>query len=82
MNFKFDFSFRDDITYKHILDQNITEPTRGLKSIRISPSIDYAINDQLTLRWFVDYNRTVPATSQSFPITNIQGGLTVRFTLQ
>ncbi len=82
LNFKFDFSFRDDITYKHILDQNITEPTRGLKSIRISPSIDYAINEQLTLRWFVDYNRTVPATSQSFPITNIQGGLTVRFTLQ
>jgi len=82
MNIKFDFSFRDDITFKHILDQNISEPTRGLKSIRISPSVDYALNEQLTLRWFVDYNRTVPATSQSFPITNIQGGLTVRFTLQ
>ena len=81
LNFKFDFSFRDDITLKHILDQNITEPTRGLKSIRISPSIDYTINEQLTLRWFVDYNRTIPATSASFPITNVQGGLTVRFTL-
>ena len=81
LNFKFDFSFSDDITIKHILDQNITEPTRGLKSIRISPSIDYAVNDQLTLRWFVDYNRTVHATSASFPITNVQGGLTVRFTL-
>jgi len=81
LNFKFDFSFRDDITIKHILDQNITEPTRGLKTIRISPSIDYAVNEQLTLRWFVDYNRTIPATSASFPITNIQGGLTVRFTL-
>ena len=81
LNLKFDFSFRDDITLKHILDQNITEPTRGLKSLRISPSIDYTVNEQLTLRWFVDYNRTVPATSASFPITNVQGGLTVRFTL-
>ena len=81
LNFKFDFSFRDDITIKHILDQNITEPTRGLKSLRISPSVDYAVNNQLTLRLFVDYNRTVPATSASFPITNVAGGLTVRFSL-
>ncbi len=81
LNFKFDFSIRDDITINHVLDQNVSQPTRGQMTIRISPSIDYIINNRLTIRAFYDYNRTVPATSISYPITNVQGGLTVRFTL-
>jgi len=82
LNIKFDFSFRDDITYKHILDElGDSEPTRGEKTLRISPSIDYTVNSQLNLRLFVDYNRTSPYTSQSFRNTNVQGGLTIRFSL-
>ncbi len=81
LNFKFDFSFRDDITIVHKLDQGIAEPTRGLKTIRISPSIDYDINKQLNVRLFFDRSRTIPATSASFPITNTAAGLTIRFSL-
>jgi cell surface protein SprA len=82
LNFKFDFSFRDDITVNHLLDQQNSVVTRGLKTIRISPSIDYAINKQLNVRLFFDRSQTIPATSASFPITNTQAGLTVRFALQ
>lgn len=82
LNFKFDFSFRDDITVNHLLDQENSVVTRGLKTIRISPSIDYAINKQLNIRLFFDRSQTIPATSASFPITNTQAGLTVRFALQ
>ncbi len=82
LNFKFDFSFRDDITVNHLLDQANSVVTRGLKTIRISPSIDYAINKQLNVRLFYDRSQTIPATSASFPITNTQAGLTVRFALQ
>jgi cell surface protein SprA len=82
LNIKFDFSFRDDVTVKHTLGQNIPGlRTRGAKTLRISPSIDYSVNSQLNLRFFVDYNSTVPYTSNGYPITNIQGGLTVRFSL-
>ncbi len=81
VNFKFDFSWRDDITVNHLLDQGVSVPTRGMKSIRISPSIDYAINKQLSLRLFYDYSRTIPATSASFPITNTSAGLQIRFSL-
>ncbi|NJN77141.1 MAG: cell surface protein SprA [Saprospiraceae bacterium] len=81
LNFKFDFSFRDDITVNHLLDQSNSVVTRGLKTIRISPSIDYAINKQLNVRLFYDRSQTIPATSASFPITNTQAGLTVRFAL-
>jgi cell surface protein SprA len=82
LNFKFDFSFRDDITVNHLLDQGNSVVTRGLKTIRISPSIDYAINKQLNVRLFYDRSQTIPATSASFPITNTQAGLTVRFALK
>ncbi len=81
MNFKFDFSFRDDITVNHLLDQGVSVPTRGMKSIRISPSVDYTVNKQLSLRLFYDYSRTIPATSASFPITNTSAGLQIRFSL-
>ena len=81
MNFKFDFSFRDDVTINHLLDKNIAEPTRGSRTVSISPSVDYDVNDKLNVRLFFDYNKTVPKTSAAFPITNTQGGVTVRFKL-
>jgi len=82
LNFKFDFSYRNDLTINHQFDQNYTEPTRGAKTIRISPSIDYVVNNRLNLRLFYDRNQTIPATSQSFPITTTRYGLNIRFTLQ
>ena len=81
MNINLDFSLRDDVTNLYLLDQAIVEPTRGTRAIRLSPSVDYVLNKQLTLRAFVDYSRTIPKVSTSFPITNVQGGITVRFTL-
>ncbi len=80
LNFKFDFSWRDDVTINHILDQNVNIETRGMKTIRISPSIDYDVNKQLNLRLFMDYSKSIPATSSSPPITNTQAGLKIRFT--
>ncbi len=81
LNFKFDISYRDDVTYLFILDEDIIEPTRGSQTIRISPSIDYDVNKRLNIRLFYDYSKTVPKTSASFPITNTQAGVTIRFSL-
>jgi cell surface protein SprA len=82
LNIKFDFSLRDDITVNHQLDVDRNPiPTRGMRSLRLSPSADYALNSNLTLRLFLDYNKTVPYTTNAFPITNFRSGLTVRFTL-
>ena len=81
LNFEFDFSLRDDITINHLLDQGVAEPTRGLRQIQISPSIDYNVTKQLNVRVFFDYSRTNPKTSASFPITTTRGGVTVTFSL-
>ncbi|MBK8922542.1 MAG: cell surface protein SprA [Saprospirales bacterium] len=82
MNFKFDFDLRDDITINHRLDQlDEAVPTRGARTISINPSVDYALNRRLKLRLFTDYRKTVPKTSQSFPITTINAGVAVQFSL-
>jgi len=81
LDIKFDFSFRDDLTVNHLLDQENSQLTRGLQTIRISPSVNYQVNSRLNLRFFFDQSRTIPKTSASFPITNTQAGVTVRFSL-
>ena len=81
LNIEFSFSLRDDITINHILDQGVAEPTRGLRQIQFSPSVDYDINKKLNVRLFFDYGKTTPKTSASFPITNTRGGVTVTFSL-
>lgn len=82
LNIKFDFEIRDDITVNHRLDQaDVAEPTRGQRTISINPSVEYALNKRLKLRLFTDYRKTVPKTSQSFPITTLNSGVTIQFSL-
>ncbi len=82
LNFKLDFEIRDDITVNHRLDQaDVAEPTRGQRTISINPSVEYALNKRLKLRLFTDYRKTTPKTSQSFPITTLNSGVTIQFSL-
>jgi cell surface protein SprA len=81
LNIKFDFEYRDDITIVHSLQRNEAQPSRGSTTISINPSVDYQLNRRLALRLFCDYRRTVPKTSQSFPITTLNSGITVQFKL-
>lgn len=81
LDITFDFSLRDDVTYRLILDQEVLEPTRGTRAITISPAAEYQLNKQLALRFFFDYRKTDPKVSTSFPITNTRAGVTVRFSL-
>jgi cell surface protein SprA len=83
MEIKFDLQFSDNVSLIHKFDTELEEQaSRGTKQLRISPSIDYEVSETLTLRFFFDYNRTEPYTSRSYPITNINSGVTVRFALQ
>ncbi|MBK7871162.1 MAG: cell surface protein SprA [Saprospiraceae bacterium] len=82
LDIQFNFSLRDDVTFNHLLDQGVVEPTRGSYQLRFSPSAEYKINRRLSLRLFFDYNRNVPKTSAGFPRTEASGGVVVRFQLQ
>jgi cell surface protein SprA len=79
LNVKMDISLRDDKTANSYLAQNIDITTRGQKVITISPSIDYIVNDKLTLHFFYDRRQSIPYVSSSYPITTTRAGLTLRF---
>ncbi|MEM1319074.1 MAG: cell surface protein SprA [Bacteroidota bacterium] len=82
LTFDFEFSFNDNVTINHTLDEaGSGQATRGSRDITISPSVDYDVNKRLNIRLFFDRRQTNPKNSQSFPITNTQGGVTVTFSL-
>lgn len=81
INFKVDFSYRNDRSVNLKLDQNIAEPTRGAKTISLSPTIDYVINQRMNFRIFYDFRKTTPATFASYPQRTSRGGITFRFNL-
>ena len=76
-----DFSYKDDVTFIHQFDIAGLEPTRGAKTLSLAPSVEYILSKKLTLRTFVNYNLMNPRVSNSFKTINMDGGLTVRFTL-
>jgi cell surface protein SprA len=81
LNFRFDFSYRDNITINHRIDEATPQITSGNKTITIQPSIDYIISDRLNIRIFYDRTQTIPKISSGFPTTNSKGGITLRFSL-
>ena len=64
-----------------IEDGVASEVTRGARTLTISPSVDYDVNENLNVRLFFDHRSVMPANSQGFPTTNTSGGVVVRFTL-
>lgn len=81
VTFKIDFSLRDDATANSKLDQKTAFGTAGQKIIRIAPSIDYIINNKVSVKLYFEQNRNIPKISNTFPITNTRGGLQVRISL-
>ena len=81
MDFTFDLSVRDDVTNIRELITGLVEPDRGSRRVSIAPAITYQLNNQLSLRFFFDYTKNTPKTSQGYPTTKIRSGVTVRFSL-
>ena len=81
VTFRMDFSLRDDATANSKLDQGTSFGTAGQKVIRIAPSIDYILNNRISLKFYFEQNRNIPKISNAFPITNTRGGLQVRISL-
>ncbi len=81
VTFRMDFSLRDDATANSKLDQKTSFGTAGQKVIRIAPSIDYVVNNRVSIKLYFEQNRNIPKISNSFPITNTRGGVQVRISL-
>ena len=76
---KVDVSFRDDKNSNTFLANNISVISRGQQVISIRPSVDYSVNQKLTLHFFFDRQQAIPYVSNAFPTTTTKAGLTLRF---
>lgn len=77
---RLDMSYRNDITQIHMFDQQTQAlPTRGMKLLKISPSVEYDLSPNLSMRLFVDYSNSRPATSIANPIVTFNGGMRIRY---
>ena len=81
LTFRLDISIRDDATSSSYLDQNASLPTGGQKVVRISPSIDYVLNNRINLKFYFDQQRTTPKISTTPPIVTTKGGIQIRISL-
>lgn len=81
VTFRLDFSLRDDATANSKLDQGTSFGTAGQKVVRLAPSIDYILNNRVSLKLYFEQNRSIPKISNAFPVTNTRAGLQVRISL-
>jgi len=82
MDIQFNFSLRDGKTYASRLNPRIREIVEGSRVFTIAPSVEYQVNNLLSLRAFFDYRKTTPFNPLGFPQTAASGGMVVRFQLQ
>jgi cell surface protein SprA len=81
LTLRLDLSIRDDATSSSYLDQSTSLPTGGARTITISPSIDYVLNNRINLKFYFDQRRTDPKISTTPPIVTTKGGLQIRISL-
>lgn len=80
ITFRFDFTIRDSRTVQRRID-DVNVVTQGIEQIQIKPTINYRVNDRLSLQFYYDKSITIPRVSNSFKRTNTLFGVQVRFSL-
>lgn len=81
LNLKADVSFRNNKTVTRLIVEEISRATSGQNTISIKTSADYVISERLNIRLFWDKNISNPLISLSYPTSNANAGLSIRFTL-
>ena len=81
INLRADLTIRDNITLIRKIQERQNQPTAGQRLYNIKLSADMAVSDKLTIRFFYDHQINKPKVSISFPTSNINAGIALRFTL-
>ncbi len=81
LNLKLDVSIRHDKTIIRQLDTDTNLPVAGMTVVSIKTSADYVISPRFNIRFFITDVINTPYVSTTFPTSNLNGGITLRFTL-
>jgi len=81
LNVKIDFSIRDNKTILRRIEENNNQISTGTKQTSINFSADYMVSQKLNVRLFYDQTISNPHVFSQVPTSNINAGLSLRFTL-
>jgi cell surface protein SprA len=81
LNVKVDVSLRNNTTILRKVIEGTNQPSAGSRTLGVKVSADYPINERFNVRAFYDYNANDPFVSSSYPTSNTNAGISVRFTL-
>ncbi len=79
INFKVDFSYRNNKTIVRYLDYNNNQLGGGQNIWSARLSADYSFSKNLTAIFYYDHMFSQAVISTSFPMTNIRSGFTIRY---
>jgi cell surface protein SprA len=81
LNCRADFSYRNNLTIIRRVQEGTNQPTSGQQIYSIKTSVDYVISEKLNIRAFYDQQINKPVVSYSFRTSNVNAGISLRFTL-
>jgi cell surface protein SprA len=76
-----DVSIRENNTIIRKIVEEVNQLTGGQRVLSIKFTADYRISAKLNIRAFYDYIATTPFISTTFPTSNTNAGISLRFTL-
>jgi cell surface protein SprA len=79
LRLRLDFAFKTNRTTLRKLVEDTNQPTAGQLSVVVSPSADYRINEQVTIKLYYNYDIKKPYVTTTYGIRNIDFGFSVRF---
>lgn len=81
MTVKFDINLRDNTTILRKVVEGTNQPSAGSKMLSYKISADYPISDRFNVQAFYNYTSNNPFVSSSYPTSNTNAGISIRFTL-
>ena len=81
LDLRADVSIRQNKTIIRRIEEESNQPTSGQSLITLKFSADYVVNNRVNLKLFYDQVVTDYVVSSSFPTSNTNVGVSLRFTL-
>ena len=81
LDLRADISIRNNKTIIRRIEEESNQPTSGQSLITLKFSADYVVNNRINLKLFYDQVVTDYVVSSSFPTSNTNVGVSLRFTL-
>ncbi|MDQ3190245.1 MAG: cell surface protein SprA [Bacteroidota bacterium] len=81
LNCRADISVRENRIMMRSVADNLHQPTGGQTIVSLKIAADYVLNSRVNLRLFYDKILTSPVITTSFPSSNTNAGISLRFTL-